>query len=336
MRAVLLNKPEEITIIQKEIPVPQEGQALIRVKSVGICGSDIGAYRGANPLVSYPRIIGHEIAGEIVSMPAGFSDFAVGDHVIVDPYLYCGVCYPCSLGRTNCCEQLKVIGVHIDGGMTEYFAHPASMLQKVPDEIPWEQVPLAEPLTIALHALHRTKTKAEEFVLIFGAGPIGLLIAMSALAYQAIPIIADPIKQRLEKARSLGVEHTIQIGQETLETKLRKITGKGPQVVLEASGSNQAIQSALQVVSYAGRIAFTGWPKAPTLLPTDMITRKEVDILGARTSAGEFDEAVRLIATGQVDAEAVLSHVIDFNGIPETVRDISQHPEKYLKVNALI
>jgi len=120
MKSVYMKKPWDISLLETKPPRPKEGQALIKVKSVGICGSDVGAYRGVNPLISYPRVIGHEIAGEIVEIPENNKGIKTGDHVIVDPYLYCGHCYPCSIGRTNCCTDLKVLGVHVDGGMAEY------------------------------------------------------------------------------------------------------------------------------------------------------------------------------------------------------------------------
>ena len=177
-----MEKPWNIEISDVQMPKPKEGEALLRVKSAGICGSDIGAFRGTNGLVSYPRIIGHEIAGEVISIPENNKNgIKPGDRVIVDPYLYCGHCYPCSIGRTNCCVDLKVLGVHVDGGMAEYFCHPADMLLKVPDDMPWDIIPLAEPLTIALHGIHRLNLKAGEHIAINGAGPIGLLAAMVAL-----------------------------------------------------------------------------------------------------------------------------------------------------------
>ena len=134
MKAVYMEKPWNIEISDVQMPKPKEGEALLRVKSAGICGSDIGAFRGTNGLVSYPRIIGHEIAGEVISISENNKNgIKPGDRVIVDPYLYCGHCYPCSIGRTNCCVDLKVLGVHVDGGMAEYFCHPADMLLKGPD-----------------------------------------------------------------------------------------------------------------------------------------------------------------------------------------------------------
>lgn len=332
-----MEKPWNIEISDVQMPKPKEGEALLRVKSAGICGSDIGAFRGTNGLVSYPRIIGHEIAGEVISIPENNKNgIKPGDRVIVDPYLYCGHCYPCSIGRTNCCVDLKVLGVHVDGGMTEYFCHPADMLLKVPDDMPWDIIPLAEPLTIALHGIHRLNLKAGEHIAINGAGPIGLLAAMVALHYGAEPIMIDLVKERLDFAKSLGVQYTINLREEDLVEKVSEYTnGRMAECVMEASGANSAIRATLDIVSHAGRIALTGWPKQETPIPTDMITRKEVDVRGARTSAGEFPEAIDLIYHQKVDARRILTKVISIDEAPETIRDIEKNPGNYMKVNIL-
>lgn len=337
MKAVYMEKPWNIEISDVQMPKPKEGEALLRVKSAGICGSDIGAFRGTNGLVSYPRIIGHEIAGEVISIPENNKNgIKPGDRVIVDPYLYCGHCYPCSIGRTNCCVDLKVLGVHVDGGMAEYFCHPADMLLKVPDDMPWDIIPLAEPLTIALHGIHRLNLKAGEHIAINGAGPIGLLAAMVALHYGAEPIMIDLVKERLDFAKSLGVRYTINLREEDLVEKVNEYTnGRMAECVMEASGANSAIRATLDIVSHAGRIALTGWPKQETPIPTDMITRKEVDVRGARTSAGEFPEAIDLIYHQKVDARRILTKVISIDEAPETIRDIEKNPGNYMKVNIL-
>ena len=337
MKAVYMEKPWNIEISDVQMPEPKEGEALLRVKSAGICGSDIGAFRGTNGLVSYPRIIGHEIAGEVISIPENNKNgIKPGDRVIVDPYLYCGHCYPCSIGRTNCCVDLKVLGVHVDGGMAEYFCHPADMLLKVPDDMPWDIIPLAEPLTIALHGIHRLNLKAGEHIAINGAGPIGLLAAMVALHYGAEPIMIDLVKERLDFATSLGVRYAINLREEDLVEKVSEYTnGRMAECVMEASGANSAIRATLDIVSHAGRIALTGWPKQETPIPTDMITRKEVDVRGARTSAGEFPEAIELIYHQKVDARRILTKVISIDEAPETIRDIEKNPGDYMKVNIL-
>lgn len=338
MKSVYLKEPWNVSLIDLEQPVPKEGEALIRVRAVGICGSDIGAYRGTNPLVSYPRILGHEIAGEIISIPESDNQgLKAGDHVILDPYLYCGDCYPCSLGRTNCCEELNVLGVHVDGGMAEYVTHPADMLCKLPQELPWELTPLAEPLTIALHGLHRGGLKAGEHVVILGAGAIGLLMAMAALHYGAIPIIVDLVPERLLLAEKLGVRYTISLNEEDAAEKVREYTnGRMAEVVIEASGANSAVQSTLLLVSHAGRIVLTGWPKQKTELPTDVITRKEVDIRGSRTSVHEFAEAIDLIYQGYVDVRSILTDVVTLEKIPEMITEIEKNPDQYLKVVGVV
>ncbi len=337
MKGIYLKEPWDISMRELEEPAPKEGEALIRVKSAGICGSDIGAFRGSNPLVSYPRVIGHEIAGEILYIPENSKGLQAGDRVIVDPYLYCGHCYPCSIGRTNCCTDLKVLGVHVDGGMVETFAHPAEMLVKVPDDMDWELIPLAEPLTIALHGLHRLKLAAGEHVAISGAGPIGLLAAMAAIHYGAEPIVIDPVEERLEKAKELGVKHVINPVTEDLVDQIAKITnGRMAEAVMEASGANSAILNTLHIVANAGRIALTGWPKNSTPIDTGMITKKEVDIRGARTSAGEFEEAVDLIYNGKVDVRSILTKVVPLEEAPEMVREIERNPGDYLKVNVMM
>ncbi len=337
MKAALMQEPGSIRIRDVGQRPPEQNEALLKIFSAGICGSDIGAFRGTNRLVTYPRIIGHELAGQILSIPENVRGLKAGDRVIVDPYLYCGHCYPCGIGRTNCCTSLRVLGVHVDGGMSETFAHDKDMLLKVPDEIPWELIPMAEPLTIALHGLHRLNVKAGEHIAIFGAGPIGLLAAMAALHYGAHPIVLDVVADRLTFAGGLGVRHVLNLKAEDPVRRIAEITdGRMAECVLEASGANAAILNAIEVVSHAGRVALTGWPKEPTLIPTDRITRKEIDVRGARTSAGEFEEAVSLIRSGGVDVRKILTDVISLDEVPDTIRDIDRNPGGYLKVNVLI
>ena len=338
MRAVKFPEPWKVECIDIPEPVAKEGEALIKVRSAGICGSDIGAFRGTNPLVSYPRVIGHEVAGEILSIPEDNPrGLKVGDHVIVDPYLYCGECYPCSIGRTNCCTSLHVLGVHVEGGMCETFAHPADMLWKLPDDMPWDIAPMAEPLTIALHGIHRGGLKAGEHVAIIGAGPIGLLAAMSAIAYGAEPILIDLVDERLEMAKELGVKYVINSGKEDLVAKVAEYTdGRMAELVMECSGANPAVRSTLDIVANAGRITLTGWPKKETPLPTDAITRKEVDIRGARTSAREFEEAIELIHSGKVNVRALLTKVVSIADAPAAIMDIEKNPGNYMKVDVLM
>lgn len=338
MKAVLFQKPWEAVCIDVPKPQPGPGQALIRIVSAGICGSDIGAYRGTNALVSYPRIIGHELAGIVEQIPAdNAAGIQPGDRVVVNPYVYCGHCYPCGLGRTNCCTDLKCLGVHIDGGMAEYFCHPADMLIPLPANVPWDIAPIAEPLVIALHGLHRGELKAGEHAAIIGAGPIGLLVAMAAKALGAVPILLDVVDARLEFARSCGIPFTINTMQEDAAAKVAEITGgRMAELVCECSGANAAIRSTLELVSSAGRITLTGWPAGETPLPTATITRKEVDIRGARTAmTREFADSLEMIANGSVDVRKILTKNISIDDAPATIADIEKNPGNYMKVIVL-
>lgn len=334
MKAIKLEQPGKIQCLEIEKPIPKPGEALIRIKTAGICGSDVGAYRGSNPLVSYPRIIGHELAGVIEDIPSDNpKGLKVGDKVIVDPYIYCGHCYPCSIGRTNCCTDLHVLGVHVDGGMAEYYCHPSNMLIKIPDDMDWVDAAMAEPLTISLHGIHRGDLKAGDYCAIIGAGPIGLLAGMIAQVYGAHAILLDLVQERLDFAKQLGIEYIINSGKENAAEAIRKITnGVMAQQVMECSGANAAIRSTLDLVSNAGRITLTGWPPKETSLPTDAITRKEVDIRGARTSAGEFEEAIELIYSHKIDVSKLLTKTISMEAVPEVLKDIEENPGNYMKV----
>lgn len=334
MKAIKFEKPWDVACVDMEKPVPDPGEALIRIKTAGICGSDIGAFRGTNGLVSYPRVIGHELAGVIESIPENNpKGLKVGDHVIVDPYLYCGKCYPCSIGRTNCCTDLHVLGVHVDGGMAQYYCHPADMLVKMPDNMDWVMAAMAEPLTISLHGVHRGGLKAGEYCAIYGAGPIGLLAGMVAEAYGAHAILIDVVQERLDFAKELGVEYIINSANEDPVAVVAEITGGTmAQLVMECTGANVCIRGSLDLVSNAGRITFTGWPKKETSLPTDLFTKKEIDIRGARTSAGEFEEAIELICSGKVDMRKVLTKTISLEEAPDTIIDIEKNPGSYMKV----
>lgn len=337
MKAVYLESPGKIYLKEIEQPASTPGHAIIKVRAASICGSDVGAYRGHNVLVTYPRILGHEVAGEIVEIGPNDKGLRTGDRVILDPYIYCGTCYPCSIGRTNCCENLKVLGVHVDGGMAEYFSHPAHLLHKVPEDMSWDLIPLAEPLTIALHSIHRAQVKAGETIAIIGAGPIGLMAALVALEYGATPILIDILDERLDYAKSLGVTYTVNAQKEKVVEVIGEITkGVMAQAVIEASGANRAIRDTLDYASFAGRIVFTGWPKADTELPTALITKKELDLRGSRTSAGEFQEAIELIYSGKIRVEATISKTVSFEDLAQSVVDQSETPEKFLKIISVL
>lgn len=337
MKSVYMEEPRKVYIKDIEPKKRNSGDALIRVKAVGICGSDIGAYRGANPLVKYPTVIGHEIAGEVVEIDTNHKNIKVGDRVILDPYIYCGHCYPCSLKRTNCCEDLKVLGVQTEGGMMEYRTHPAHLLYKVSDLLDWEIIPIIEPLCIALHSLKQTGAQKGEHLVVIGAGPIGILICLAAINYGVKPILVDILDERLQFAKTLGVSYLINSMNEDATAEIRKITnGRMGECVIEASGANAAIENTLNYVSYAGRIVLTGWPKEAVLFATGIITKKELTVKGSRTSNEEFDEAIKLITNNAINVRPLISKVVSIEELPNMISEIDKHPNNFLKVIGMI
>lgn len=336
MKAIYLESSGDIKVENVADARRKDGDILVKVKSLGICGSDIGAYLGTNPMVKYPRIIGHEVAGEVAEVAGDEAEFAVGDRVVLEPYVYCGKCYPCKNERTNCCENLTVLGVHIDGAMSEYFSHPRHLVHKVPDGIPWELLAMVEPLTISMHAVKRARVKAGEHVVITGAGPIGLLAAQYSLTLGAEPVVVDPVDERLEFAKGLGIKFTINPVKTDAVSEIGAITGGSmAEAVIEASGNAAAIRGSIDYVAYSGRISLVGWPKSEISLPTALFTKKELDIMGSRNSFRDFPESIRLVAENKVDVAAVITKTISFEEIPALVSDIAAHPGNYMKVVAL-
>ena len=334
MKAVQIVKPEDLRVIDIEKPVIDEkNNVLVKMTAAGICGSDMGIYHGTNAAATYPRIIGHEMVGRVDQVGSNVKNLKVGDRVIINQVTSCGHCYPCRIGRTNCCTDLKVLGVHVDGGMAEYYCHPADMLIKIPEGMSWEQAAMAEPLTISLHGIHGGGLQAGEYCAIIGAGPIGLVAGMVAQAYGAHAILLDLVQERLDFAKSLGIEYVINSGKEDPVERIKEITGgEMAHQVMECSGANPAIRQTFDLVSNAGRITLTGWPKKETSLPTDVITKKEIDIRGARTSAGEFEEALDLINSRKVDMMKILTKTVTMDEAPDTIVDIEKNPGNYMKV----
>lgn len=338
MKSVCLYGIGSVGLRESDMPARRPGTALLKLRSVSVCGSDIKAFKGHGTKVSYPLILGHEALAQVIEIdrdnPVGLIP---GDRVLIDPYLSCGECYACSLGRTNCCEHIRVLGVQTDGCMCEYFVHPDSLLHKAPEEISEELAPLAEPLTIALHALHRTGVKAGEHVAIFGAGAIGLLAAMSVIHYGGEPILLDIVQERLDFAGALGIKYRINTSTEDFIRQLALYTnGRMAEVVLEASGAMDCIHNTTAAAAYCGRIGLTGWPDGEVRLDTFSVTRKELQIYGCRNSKNEFEEAIQMIGTGAIDIRAILSEVVPFKDLPEAIERLASNPQKYIKIVGIL
>jgi len=336
MKAVQIKQPGEAVLADVQMPVLTPGNAIIKVHSCGICGSDISTFRGINDKAkNYPLTVGHETSGEIWEIDENNEyGFKKGDRVVLEPYMYCGECYPCRQGRFNTCAHLSCLGVQVPGSMCEYFSHPINQLSRIPDEMTWELAAMVEPLVIGLHSIHSCQLKAGEHIAVSGAGTIGLLVSLAAIAYDAIPILIDVVPERLERAKSFGVKYTINSAEvDPVEEVMRITDGMGAECCVDASGANVAIRNTFYYSAFTGRIAYTGWPKKETTLPTDMITTKELQIRGSRNGCSfEFKEAIELINSGKVPAQKILTKAVPFEELPGMFKEVSENPGEYLKV----
>ena len=333
MKALFIDAPGQIEIRETPDPKPLPGQALIEVSRCGLCGSDISAYRGGNATIEYPILIGHEVVGVIREIEDGH-DLKKGDRVVVEPFTFCGDCLMCGIGRYNNCSKLKTRGCQIPGTMSTLITHDIRQLFKIPDSLSDTDAAMVEPLTIALNALHRAGVKSGDMALITGAGTIGLLAALSCMAYGATPMLVEPVERRLDIARKLGIRHVLNSsGDADIVEFLREHTnGYLANVIIECSGAGSVLEKLTDYAGFGGRIVFVGWPKAPVSFNTFWFLRKELDLFGSRNSCNCFPEAIESIATGKIDASSLITEIISLEDTPRFVPIIAQHPEKYLKV----
>jgi L-gulonate 5-dehydrogenase len=307
MRQVVLERPGSLVLRDTEPGRPGPGQALVRLRWAGICGSDLAAYRGTSPLVSYPRVLGHELLVDVLEA-AGRPEL-VGQRAVVEPLLPCGTCRACRHGRPNCCVSLRVLGVHVDGGMAETALIAEGALHAVPDGMPDGLAALAEPTTIAYHAVQRAGIDAGGVAVVLGAGTIGLLVAqLLRRARGCRTLVHDPDAWRLQQAERLGAVAVEGDAAAVRAAVWRASGGEGADVVFEASGSEASTRLTTDLVAAAGRIVLIGWNHGPVPVDTVTLMRKEVDLLGSRNSVAAFPPVLRLLADGVVDADVLVTH----------------------------
>ena len=313
MKALQLEKPQAWrTIDIAEPATPGPGEALLRVNSVGICGTDFSGYLGKMPFFSYPRIPGHELGVEVLAVGAGVTNIRPGDRCSVEPYLNCGHCYTCRRGHTNCCETNKTLGVMCDGGLTERIILPARKLHPSA-KLNFEQLALVETLAIGCHAINRGNPKPDEHVLVIGAGPIGLSAIEFAKLAAKKTIVLDMNEQRLAFVRErMGVPDTILATGDGGELqRLAELTnGQLADVVVDATGSNKSMAQALNYCAFKGRLVYVGITQAEIALPhAPALHRRELDILASRNALpGDFTRIIRLIEDGRLDTRPWITH----------------------------
>lgn len=333
MKAVSIPKANTIELLDVQEPtIKQEDEVKVKIKRVGICGSDMHIYHGTNPLATYPRIVGHEVTGEIVETGKDVNRVTVGDHVVIEPITFCGECYACKNDRPNVCKEVSVFGVHEDGGMREFVTLPEKQVHQVDSEIEWDEAVMAEPYTIGAQATWRGNVKEGQTVFIQGAGPIGITVLKMAKLRGATVIISDFTNERLAFAKENGADYTINPKEVDSVTKINEITNdEGANVVIDAVGAPQTFELAVEGASPAGNVVTLGFNETPSSIAMMQITKKELTITGSRLQTDQFGKVVDLINTKQLTHNGLVTHRFHINNVKEAFEFIEKNPDKVRK-----
>lgn len=333
MVAIAVAKPHLLQLFEESPAAPGPGEVLLRVQRGGICGSDLHIFHGSNPFAKYPRIIGHEFAGVVEAVGAGVTRLAEGDRVVADPVVSCGECYACRVGRSNVCGKLEVFGVHRDGGFRNRLVLPEANLVAIPDSLPIELAALAEPFSIAANVLSRTGIEAQDSVLIYGAGTVGLTVLQVAKLHGARCIVADPDEARLERARGFGADLTVNPkARSVAEAVAGEHDGLGPSVVIDGAGIPALLEEACRVASPAGRIGILGFSPAPCNVSQQEIVKKELSLVGSRLNRRLLPQVVQWLAEGRLQPAAMITQTFAAADAPEAFALIERDPASTLKV----
>ena len=318
MKALVCEQPGSFQYIKKEKPLLQEGNALLKIKRIGICGTDLHAFEGTQPFFNYPRILGHELAAEISEIGSN-NEFKVGDRVTFSPYFYCGKCIACRNGLTNCCADIKVFGVHIDGGMSEFISVPVKYLIKGND-LSFEELALVEPLAIGAHGIRRAGVKPNEFILVMGAGPIGLGLMEFARIAGAQVIAMDVNDQRLKFCKEkLNVAHTINPAKEDAIEQLKSITKNDmPTVVIDATGNLKAIKNAFQFMAHGARYVLVGLQRNEIVISHPEFHKREATLMSSRNATTEdFNHVLNSMRNKLLEPATYITHRVLFDEVKD-------------------
>ena len=332
MKALVLQKPGQASIETIPDPTVSNGDILVKVRMVGFCGSDLNSFRGINPLVSYPRILGHEVSATVMQADSRDSGLSVGMDVAVCPYTSCGKCASCRRGRPNACRFNQTLGVQRDGALTEFIVMPPEKLY--PATLTPKELCLVEPLTVGFHAVARGRVTTNDRVAILGCGGVGLGAVAASSSRGAHTICIDVDNEKLELARLAGGAHTINSVREPIHDRLLEMTeGRGPDVVIEAVGTPATFRAAVEEVSFTGRVVYIGYAKEPVSYETRLFVQKELDVIGSRNAQPEdFQSVIRILEAGKFPVDEAVSVVVPLEEAPNTLRCWSENPSRFKKI----
>ena len=316
MRALLLSEYERLLLVELPTPVTAPDEVLVRVAACGICGSDVHGYDGASGRRIPPIVMGHEAAGTIAATGSGVSGFAVGDRVTFDSTVFCGKCSFCLRGEVNLCDDRQVVGVSCGeycraGAFAEFVIVPARILYRLPDALPFADAAMLEAVSVALHGVRVAEVKGGESALVIGAGMIGLLLLQAARAAGCSPVyVADVDATRLALARELGAEETLEASGEELVAAILKLAGgRGVDAVFEAVGRNETVSAAIDCVRKGGTVTLVGNIAREVALPLQKVVTRQIRLQGSCASAGEYPEAMELMASGKIKVDRLITAV---------------------------
>ncbi|MBC8054808.1 MAG: zinc-binding alcohol dehydrogenase family protein [Sphingobacteriaceae bacterium] len=318
MKTLVCTTPGSFEYQQGEPPVPAKGHSILKIKRIGICGTDLHAFEGTQPFFEYPRILGHELAAEFVEGD-GAEGFIPGESVTFIPYFYCGECIACRSGLPNCCASIKVCGVHVHGGMAEYLSVPSYSLIHG-EGLSFDELALVEPLAIGAHGVRRADVKKDEFVLVIGAGPIGLGIMEFARIAGGKVIAMDINDQRLAFcSEKLKVHHTINPTTEDVTARLKEITnGDFPTVVIDATGNLRAINNGIQYMAHGARYVLVGLQKAELSISHPEFHKREATLMSSRNATrGDFEHVIKSMKNGLVNPATYITHRVTFDQVKD-------------------
>lgn len=331
IRAIICNQPFELASVSRPGPVRKDGEVLIRVRRVGLCGTDYHIYAGKHPFLDYPRIIGHELAGEVVAADSG-SSFRPGQLVTINPYLACGECRACRRSKPNCCVRLQVLGVHTDGGMCDELSVPASAVIDASGLTP-DQAAMVEFLSIGAHAVGRAALGDADRVLVVGAGPIGIAVAWFARLQGAAVTLMDVSLERVEYARDrLGFASAVQVSPSAAEALSAMTAGEMFDCVFDATGNITAMRNGLTYVAHGGRYVLVGVAKEEIGFADPEFHKRETTLLASRNALREdFDRVIRHIARGSIPTQLLHTHSIAVADTPRQLPELIGKRDSVLK-----
>lgn len=333
MKSIVVKKPNELVIEEREVPQPAKGEVRVKVKLAGICGSDSHIYRGHNPFAKYPRVIGHEFFGIIDEVGEGVDRSRIGERVSIDPVISCGCCYPCSVGRPNVCSSLTVLGVHRDGGFSQYTTVPSNNAYTIPDDICDEFAVMIEPFTIAANATGHLKPTTDDIALIYGAGPMGLTSVQALKGVYQVKqvIVVDRIDERLAMAQTSGADLVINNSQLSLKDELEKRNIK-PTIIIDAACHPTILSEAIAIASPAARILIMGFSSDPCQITQQGITSKELSIFSSRLNANKFPVVIDWLKKKLIDPQKLITHQFDYTQVVQAIETFEKDQKHCCKV----